>query len=91
MLIVFLYAERLASPEIDKLLRDDRFRRDLVLLGIDEAHLLVPWGKEFWKAYHQISLLRAWFMLVCSCNSICNPVLFSQASGVPGGIKKVTT
>jgi len=57
--IVFLFAERLSSPEINKLIRDDRFRRNIILLGIDEAHLLVPWGKECRKAYHQIPLLRA--------------------------------
>jgi len=39
---IFLSAERLASPEIDKLIRDNHFRCNLILLGIDEAHLLVP-------------------------------------------------
>jgi len=32
MEIVFLSAERLASPEIDKLIRDDRFRADSVIV-----------------------------------------------------------
>src|SRR6188768_3686922 len=32
---------------------------DHIILGIDEAHLLVPRGKEFRKAYRQISLLRS--------------------------------
>jgi len=40
---IFLSAERLASPEIDKLIRDNHFRCNLILLGIDEAHLLVPY------------------------------------------------
>jgi len=40
--IVFLSTERLASPEIDKLIRNNHFRCNLILLGIDEAHLLVP-------------------------------------------------
>ncbi|KAF8814139.1 hypothetical protein BYT27DRAFT_7250321 [Phlegmacium glaucopus] len=56
--VVLLSAERLASTEIDKILRDQTFRQNLVLLGIDESHLLVPWGKDFRQAYHQISLLR---------------------------------
>ena len=47
--IIFLSAERLASPEIDKLSRDNHFRCKLILLGIDEAHLLPPCGKEFRK------------------------------------------
>ncbi|KAF9478507.1 hypothetical protein BDN70DRAFT_808755, partial [Pholiota conissans] len=34
------------------------FRRNLVLLGIDEAHVLDPWGKDFRQAYRQIGLLR---------------------------------
>lgn len=51
-------AERLVSPDVDAILGDERFRENLVLLGIDEAHILVPWGKDFRQAYHQISLLR---------------------------------
>jgi len=39
---IFLSAERLASSEIDKLIRDNHFRCNLILLGIDEVHLLVP-------------------------------------------------
>jgi len=30
------------------------FRQNFVLLGTDEAHVLVPWGKTFRKAYQQI-------------------------------------
>jgi hypothetical protein len=56
--VVLLSAERLASTEIDKILRDETFRENLVLLGIDEAHVLVPWGKDFRQAYRQIPLLR---------------------------------
>ena len=56
--IVLLSAERLVSPDVDAILRNEKFRENLVLLGIDEAHVLVPWGKDFRKAYHQIFLLR---------------------------------
>ena len=31
-----------------------------MLLGIDEAHVLVPWGHEFHIAYHQIGSLHKW-------------------------------
>lgn len=56
--VVLLSAERLVSPDVDSILRDKDFRANLVLLGIDEAHLLVPWGKDFRKAYHQMALLH---------------------------------
>ncbi|KAF8163197.1 P-loop containing nucleoside triphosphate hydrolase protein [Crassisporium funariophilum] len=56
--IVLLSAERLVSPDVDAILRNPFFRQNLILLGIDEVHVLIPWGKEFRKAYHQISLLR---------------------------------
>ncbi|KAF8810191.1 hypothetical protein BYT27DRAFT_7092691 [Phlegmacium glaucopus] len=56
--VVLLSAERLVSSEIDKVLRNENFRDNLVLLGIDEAHLLVPWGKDFRQAYRQIPLLH---------------------------------
>jgi superfamily II DNA helicase RecQ len=56
--IVLLSAERLVSPDVDAILRNEMFRENLILLGIDEAHVLVPWGKDFRKAYHQIFLLR---------------------------------
>ena len=45
--VVLLSVERLASTEINNILRDKTFRENLVLLGIDEAHVLVPWGKDF--------------------------------------------
>ncbi|KAF8803456.1 hypothetical protein BYT27DRAFT_7109808 [Phlegmacium glaucopus] len=56
--VVLLSAEHLVSSEIDKVLQNEIFRENLVLLGIDEAHLLVPWGKDFRQAYCQIPLLR---------------------------------
>ncbi|KAF5313659.1 hypothetical protein D9611_010162 [Ephemerocybe angulata] len=40
--MVFLSAERLTSKEVDKILRDKDFKANLVMLGIDEAHVLVP-------------------------------------------------
>ena len=55
---MLLSAERLVSPDVDAILRNEKFRENLVLLGIDEAHVLVPWGKDFRKAYHQNFLLR---------------------------------
>lgn len=56
--VVLLSAERLVSPEVDAIVRDPQFRKNLVLLGIDETHLLVPWGKDFRQAYRQMALLH---------------------------------
>ncbi|KAJ3515927.1 hypothetical protein NLJ89_g1461 [Agrocybe chaxingu] len=56
--IVLLSAERLASKDVDRVIRSEHFRQNLVLVGIDEAHVLVPWGKTFRTAYQQISSLR---------------------------------
>lgn len=56
--VVLLSAERLVSPDVDSIIRNQSFRQNLVLLGIDETHVVVPWGKDFRQAYHQISALR---------------------------------
>ncbi|KIL65291.1 hypothetical protein M378DRAFT_24106 [Amanita muscaria Koide BX008] len=56
--IVFISPERLISREFDHLLRDKVFQQNLVLLGIDEAHVLVPWGRDFRVAYRQIGSLH---------------------------------
>ena len=56
--VVLLSAERLVSPDVDSIIRNQSFRQNLVLLGIDDTHVVVPWGKDFRKAYHQISALR---------------------------------
>ncbi|KIM38543.1 hypothetical protein M413DRAFT_75866 [Hebeloma cylindrosporum] len=54
--VVLLSAERLVSPDVDDILQNERFHENLILLGIDEAHVLVPC--DFRKAYLQIPLLR---------------------------------
>jgi len=56
--IVLLSAERLVSPDVDAILRNEKFHANLILLGIEEPHVLVPWGKDFRKAYHQNFLLQ---------------------------------
>jgi len=40
--IILLSAERLISTDVDAILRNEKFRENLILLGIDEAHVLVP-------------------------------------------------
>ncbi|KAG6887537.1 hypothetical protein C0992_011878 [Termitomyces sp. T32_za158] len=43
---------------MDHVLRHPEFCANAVLLGIDEAHVLTPWGKEFRPVYKQIENLR---------------------------------
>ena len=56
--VVLLSAERLVFPDVDSIIRNPSFPQNLVLLGIDETHDVVPWGKDFRQAYHQIPALR---------------------------------
>ncbi|TFK20426.1 P-loop containing nucleoside triphosphate hydrolase protein [Coprinopsis marcescibilis] len=56
--MVFISAERLTSKSLDTILKDETFRNNLILLGIDEAHVLVPWSQDFRTAYRQMALLR---------------------------------
>ncbi|KAH7916987.1 hypothetical protein BV22DRAFT_1027127 [Leucogyrophana mollusca] len=50
--------ERLIDHAVDGLLRDPVFRENILLLAIDETHIIDHWGKAFRKAYQQIGLLR---------------------------------
>jgi superfamily II DNA helicase RecQ len=50
--------ERLVSPNVYSILRNKTFQENFVLLGIDEAHIVVPWGKDFRQTYHQVLVLR---------------------------------
>ena len=56
--VVLLSAERLASKEVDAVLQNETFRKNLVVYGIDEAHVLVPWSVDFRVAYHQAAILH---------------------------------
>jgi hypothetical protein len=55
--VVLLSAERLASKELDAVVRNETFRKNLVVYGIDEAHVVVPWSVDFRLAYHQAAIL----------------------------------
>ena len=41
--LAFILAERLTSPEVERILDDKNFRKSLILLGVDKADVLVPW------------------------------------------------
>ena len=52
--VIIVSPEWLVTPEFDRLLRDDYFRRNLALYVIDEAHVVVSWGASFRWAYSDI-------------------------------------
>ncbi|KIP03374.1 hypothetical protein PHLGIDRAFT_77692, partial [Phlebiopsis gigantea 11061_1 CR5-6] len=56
--LVFLSPERLTSREIDDIFRDTTFRANVILLGLDEVHVLPVWGKEFRTAYQNMAVVH---------------------------------
>ncbi|KAJ3963697.1 P-loop containing nucleoside triphosphate hydrolase protein [Lentinula raphanica] len=57
--VLLLSPEQLITEEFAKLLKDDSFCIRLYALSIDEIHLLLTWGKSFWKSFQQIGLVRS--------------------------------
>ncbi|KAI0055770.1 P-loop containing nucleoside triphosphate hydrolase protein [Artomyces pyxidatus] len=56
--VVLLSPERLTSKELDVILRDQEFRRNVIGLGLDELHVYESWGDDFRPKFHQVSLAR---------------------------------
>jgi len=67
-----LQAANLGAAEVDNILQDEMFRENLVLLGIDEAHVLVPWGKVGIPANPSPS--QAPSASHCHCHGHCYPL-----------------
>jgi hypothetical protein len=57
--IILLSPELLRSDKFEALLQDDAFWNRIYVLGVDECHLLLTWGKNFRKPFRQIRLVRA--------------------------------
>jgi superfamily II DNA helicase RecQ len=56
---VFISAERLTSPEVERILDDIIFCKSLILLGVDKAHVLVPWaGCAISESIPPVAILR---------------------------------
>lgn len=51
--VVMTSPERLA--EMGDIFRDPKFRKNLLLLGLDEVHVMAPWGDQFRPAYHHMA------------------------------------
>ncbi|KAF9233097.1 hypothetical protein BU15DRAFT_9983, partial [Melanogaster broomeanus] len=50
--------EKLTARGMDEILQDPSFRKNLVCLAIDEAHVVNQWGHDFRQAYSQIGIIR---------------------------------
>lgn len=59
--LILLSPEQLLSKYFELLLKS-LFALRVVLLFVDEVHLLLTWGAAFRKAFHQIGLLRLRFV-----------------------------
>lgn len=79
--MVLLSPERPALPEVDRIPCDDNFRESLILLGIDEVHVLVPWRSDFRSAYKQVSPLIKRLPPHCVIVAVALPSTFIQDAG----------
>ncbi|KAI1781695.1 P-loop containing nucleoside triphosphate hydrolase protein, partial [Ganoderma leucocontextum] len=59
--VLLLAPEQLSSKGFENLLLNTAFQRRVVALGVDEAHLLVTWGKSFRKKFEVIGPARVRF------------------------------
>ena len=55
---VLLGPEQALSQEFRKVIRDPHFQKRLVMVAIDEAHLISQWGDDFRKDYAHLVALR---------------------------------
>ncbi|KAI0261207.1 P-loop containing nucleoside triphosphate hydrolase protein, partial [Gloeopeniophorella convolvens] len=55
--ILVVSPERLGQPEFNKVIRSDAVQSRLALVAVDEAHVVVPWSKDFREDYKKISSL----------------------------------
>ncbi|KAI0746874.1 P-loop containing nucleoside triphosphate hydrolase protein [Daedaleopsis nitida] len=59
--VVILAPEQLVSKGFEDLVKDSSFHQRIVAIGMDEAHLLNPWGLSFRKAFDQVGGTRTRF------------------------------
>ena len=52
--VIIVSPEWLVTPEFDRVIRNDQFRRNLALYVVDEAHVVATWGASFRRAYSDI-------------------------------------
>jgi superfamily II DNA or RNA helicase len=52
--VILLAPEQLEKPQFEELLKKDAFYSRICVIGVDECHLLLTWGRTFRKPYEQI-------------------------------------
>ncbi|ETW84933.1 hypothetical protein HETIRDRAFT_312374 [Heterobasidion irregulare TC 32-1] len=53
--VIIVSPERLNSPEFERIVQNEWFRKLLALYVINEAHVVLPWAADFCEAYGQIN------------------------------------
>ena len=71
--VVIVLPERLVTKSFKDIVSDQVFRKILCLYAVDEAHVIIPWGKSFHQAYGDIGT-------VCTCIPPDTPVLAMTAT-----------
>lgn len=56
--MVIASPERLTAPHFDAVVRNDNFRKNIMLYVIDEVHVLRPWSLTFRKCYDDVPEIR---------------------------------
>ncbi|KAI0040472.1 P-loop containing nucleoside triphosphate hydrolase protein, partial [Auriscalpium vulgare] len=79
--VVIVSPERLKTRKFDKILRDEKFRKNLVLYVIDECHVVIPWSKTFRECYGDVGQ-------VCARIPPDVPVLAMTATSQPGATER---
>lgn len=49
----------LENTHFSKLLQTPEFTRNVLSIVIDEAHCVLEWGKNFWKAFSELGCLQS--------------------------------
>lgn len=55
---IFISPELASTPSFRNLLKDPEFKKRLALVVVDEAHLVIQWGKKFRPEYAQLRYVR---------------------------------
>ncbi|KAJ7573715.1 P-loop containing nucleoside triphosphate hydrolase protein [Mycena floridula] len=57
--MLIISPEQLVSDHFRKMLNDESYWTRVCALGVDEVHLVVPWGAQFRQPFRQIALARS--------------------------------
>ncbi|KAJ7593959.1 hypothetical protein C8J56DRAFT_884697 [Mycena floridula] len=57
--MLIISPEQLASESFKQLLKNEGYWTRIIALGVDEVHLVIPWGAQFHQPFQQIAHARA--------------------------------